>query len=720
MSQDDIQRYRVRCVSTIQLLEYFTRLGIAKNDLLRNVKTDVDTLSNPHNWIPLSDFLQVIQNCNHAMPFLTLDDWWRIGGQIDAGATSHLFRSFASLLGMRMLLKLTDRHISRFNNFSTLRLVDIQRAQADIVISVEPEVAACSMGLFIRWAAGILSKLPGIYHQKFVETRILYDQALLKNLVEKLYHRYQLKYSEKDGVVYLNDRRIAERIRLNEILIHGKTVLSEEFDESPPYNAVRITEDYHVQGALLFKKGDIFEAPYGRIRLKWRHVHMLARWIAVLKELNPLTKARWDLLESQMDLADRRFFESEQLRNKEACSREALQIVNEQLREQIVALEDTKAALYKSEEKYRSILANIEEAYFEVDLQGNLTFFNKALCRVLGYKQAELLGMNNRRFMDSENAAKVFETFNSVFRTGISTKAFNWQVIRKDGIERQIETSVNLMRDSDGKPMGFRGVLRDVTESKQAERHLLRSERMAALGDLVAGVAHEISTPLGVALMSASFLRDTTEAYMNTGQELPSDPVLLRKYSKNAFEATSLILTNLSRAADLLNSFKQVAVDQSGEAQRVFDLKKYVDEVLASLRPKYKRSGHLIVVNCDEHIEINSHPGAFSQIITNLVMNSLIHAFDNMSPGTITIDIHKNQEKLKLRYHDSGKGMDAATLSKIFDPFFTTRRGQGGSGLGMHIVYNLVTQKLNGQIECRSTPGSGTEFIIRLPLEPLT
>jgi len=383
----------------------------------------------------------------------------------------------------------------------------------------------------------------------------------------------------------------------------------------------------------------------------------------------------------------------------------------------ITERKQVEEALRESEEKYRTILDSIEDGYFEVDIAGNFIFFNDSMRRMLGYPAEELLGVNNRVYMDKENAKKTFQTFNVVYRTGISTKALDWQLIRKDGSTCIVETVVSLIMDSNCQGTGFRGIARDVTKRKHTEQQLLRSEKLASLGNMVAGVAHEISTPLGVSLMSASYLNDTTlefEKLNHAGKVKPSE---IKKYSKKATEASSMVLSNLDRAADLLNSFKNVAVDQIVEKKRHFNLKTNIEDTLSSLRPKYKRTAITVTLESPCDLEIDSYPGAFSQIITNLVMNSLLHGFDGIDKGRIIISFEKKENMLLFKYQDTGKGMDEATVNKMFDPFFTTTRSKGGTGLGMHIVYNLVSQTLKGRVECKSSPGNGTEFDIIVPLK---
>jgi signal transduction histidine kinase len=177
-----------------------------------------------------------------------------------------------------------------------------------------------------------------------------------------------------------------------------------------------------------------------------------------------------------------------------------------------------------------------------------------------------------------------------------------------------------------------------------------------------------------------------------------------------------MILSNLERAADLIQSFKQVAVDQSSEAQRCFNVKEYLEEIILSLRNTLKKTKHTVKIEGDETLILDSYPGVFSQIVTNLVMNSLIHAYDQEDFGQIRLDFKREGECVIFQYADDGKGIHPENLSKIFDPFFTTNRSQGGTGLGLHIVYNLVSQQLKGTIQCESQVNVGTTFIIKLPI----
>lgn len=253
-------------------------------------------------------------------------------------------------------------------------------------------------------------------------------------------------------------------------------------------------------------------------------------------------------------------------------------------------------------------------------------------------------------------------------------------------------------------------------ELKSAQTHLVQSEKMSALGGLVAGIAHEINTPVGIGFLTSTHLEDATQKIISSFNNNTMKRSDLNLYLETATESSQLILSNLRRAADLIQSFKRVAVDQASEERRVFQIKTYLEEIILNLHPKFKQTKHQITLTCPEDLQIESYPGALSQIITNLILNSLIHGFDKKEAGSIKLSVSCRDKDLFILYRDTGKGMDDSVRKKIFDPFFTTKRGYGGSGLGMHIVFNLVTQNLGGRIECQNNQeSSGALFLITIP-----
>ncbi|MBW2091332.1 MAG: PAS domain S-box protein [Deltaproteobacteria bacterium] len=381
------------------------------------------------------------------------------------------------------------------------------------------------------------------------------------------------------------------------------------------------------------------------------------------------------------------------------------------------------------------------------DLLGHVNYVNSAFLEMLGYKSPdEVLGKRGGEFWKGERSQEMLSTL-------IEGVGGGWRgeitAQRKDGSTFEVEISASLIKDTKGLPIGTMVSFMDITERKQVEERirrmneeleqrviertaelrasldelqntqvkLVQSEKMSALGGLVAGVAHEINTPLGIAVTAASFVDEKINDLAGQFEAATLKRSDLEKYIKATHDSAKMILANLRRAAELVQSFQMVAVDQSSEKRRRFKLKKYIEDVLLSLRPKLKKTRHIITVNCPEDLELFTFPGALSQIITNLVMNSLIHGFENIQQGKIIFDVAEEENYIRFKYTDNGKGIALEHILKIFDPFFTTKRGEGGSGLGLHIVYNLVTQSLGGQIESSSAPGEGATFIIWIPKE---
>jgi|CXWL01.1.fsa_nt_gi signal transduction histidine kinase len=249
-----------------------------------------------------------------------------------------------------------------------------------------------------------------------------------------------------------------------------------------------------------------------------------------------------------------------------------------------------------------------------------------------------------------------------------------------------------------------------------AQAQLVESEKMAALGSLVAGVAHEINTPLGICITAVSLFGERLEE-LQLALASPVKRAAATAMLDESIEVVGIVQTNLLRAAGLVRSFKLVAVDQSGEVRRRFLLGQYVQEVLLSLGPALKNRPVEIAVDCDPSIELDSYPGALAQVITNLFINALVHAFGTGDSGRILIRARRCAQGVELEFTDSGRGMSDDVRARVFDPFFTTNRAAGGSGLGLHITYNQVRARLGGNIWCESVPGHGSTFRLRIPLQ---
>lgn len=254
---------------------------------------------------------------------------------------------------------------------------------------------------------------------------------------------------------------------------------------------------------------------------------------------------------------------------------------------------------------------------------------------------------------------------------------------------------------------------------KNTQNKLIESEKLSSLGGLVAGVAHEINTPVGIGVTAASHLESEAKEIKALYEREEMTKKIFYNFLNVAVESSAIILSNMKKAANQIRSFKQVAVDQSCEEIRTFNLSEYIDEILFSIHSKFKHTNFKIEVICNRDIEVVSYPGALSQVITNLLLNSLQHGFDECSEGTIYISVKNERQNIKVIYEDTGKGISDENIKKIFEPFFTTKRGQGGSGLGMNIVYNLVVQTLKGSITCSNRDSGGIKFEVNFPINIL-
>lgn len=255
---------------------------------------------------------------------------------------------------------------------------------------------------------------------------------------------------------------------------------------------------------------------------------------------------------------------------------------------------------------------------------------------------------------------------------------------------------------------------------EKTQDQLIESEKMAALGELVTGIAHEVNTPLGICVTGVSFLGNRLD-YLSTlyheGEMKKDDFEEFLENSKNIHQST---ITNLSRAADLIQSFKQIAVDRSAFDKRKFKVAQYIQMTLNTLQGELKHKHVSVEVICHPDLEIDTDAGVFSQIISTLISNSIMHAFDNVETGTITLKISENESETILQFSDNGIGIAPENLKKIFDPFYTTQRGRGGTGLGLHILYNLIHRKVGGTIYCQSELNEGATFTITFPKDDKT
>jgi len=291
------------------------------------------------------------------------------------------------------------------------------------------------------------------------------------------------------------------------------------------------------------------------------------------------------------------------------------------------------------------------------------------------------------------------------------------EVIRGfNAIQRKIKSNIQRIREAEDEARkSAQATAKALDDLRRTQESLLQAERLASLGGLVAGVAHEINTPVGIALTSASVLMEATEKVQASVQDGNIKKSDITRYLETAAESTRLIMNNAYRAAHLIHSFKQIAVDQVSEARRRFELRDYINEVVSSLQPKLKKTRITVSIACPPDIMLDSYPGALAQVITNLTLNCVEHAFEPDDEGRIVIGVAQQGDWIEMQVTDNGKGIAPDMLDKVFDPFVTTRRGQGGTGLGLNIVFNLIAKQFCGSITVSSVLGQGASFVLRMP-----
>lgn len=408
---------------------------------------------------------------------------------------------------------------------------------------------------------------------------------------------------------------------------------------------------------------------------------------------------------------------------------------NTQLQKLLMQYQVTAKALKNSEAKFAKAFENspMPMSLFSLPQQ-KFVDANRTFLRQSGYRLEELIGKTSLEidlWAEPALRAQIFEQFQ---RCGF-VHGFEAQLNTKAGTTRTVLLFLEIIQLDDRQYLLSMG--QDITQRKAAEQQLIaqaqelsdalthlqetqsklvESTKLAALGNLVAGIAHEINTPLGVAITAASTLESELHQLLEECVNQPPTMELLQEYLELIEECSGLVSGNLARAGELVQSFKQVAVDQVSLRDRTFPVKPYLEEVIMNLKPQLKPTGHQIELTGDADCLIHSYPGALAQVITNLVLNSLRHGFSTAAKsGLIQLEVKSAGDACHLIYCDNGVGIQAENLARIFEPFFTTAGQAGGSGLGLHLVYGLVTRRLQGDIEVSSEPGQGVQFTITLP-----
>ncbi|MBA3517827.1 MAG: HAMP domain-containing histidine kinase, partial [Rhizobiales bacterium] len=255
-----------------------------------------------------------------------------------------------------------------------------------------------------------------------------------------------------------------------------------------------------------------------------------------------------------------------------------------------------------------------------------------------------------------------------------------------------------------------------LTELQKTQSDLIQAEKLASLGQLVAGVAHEINTPLGIALTTSTLIGEESKRFAEAAASGKLQRSALERFVERMREGSQLLFSNLTRAADLVHSFKQVAADQASGEKRSFSMDEWLQDLLTSLSPVLRKTGHEVAIECPPGVDVNTYPGALGQVLTNLLVNAVSHAYDKDAAGRLAIRVSEPRaDTVRIVFSDDGRGIPPDHIGKVFDPFFTTGRSTGSTGLGLHIVYNLVTSRLQGRINLYSKVGKGTRFTIDIP-----
>jgi PAS domain S-box-containing protein len=370
----------------------------------------------------------------------------------------------------------------------------------------------------------------------------------------------------------------------------------------------------------------------------------------------------------------------------------------------ITERKQAEEALERSEERYRTILEGMDDSYYEVDLAGNFTFVNDSLCRRLGHSREELIGMNYRAYTPKEHSDTTFKTFNRVYRTGEPVKGVPSAAIARDGSIILTERSVFPLRDDAGKIIGFRGISRDVTERRMAEKERSQLElkaqiasRLASVGEMAAGVAHEINNPLTAVTGYAQLLVER--------EDIPAD---IRS-------DLAAINDGAQRVAGIVQ--RLLAFSRQTKPQRKYvDINDLIESTLI-LRAYHLRVNDIEVVTrlYPGLLETVVDPGQIQQVILNLIVNAETEMKLAHDKGKLTITTEKRNNIIRISVRDNGPGIKSEVMDKIFNPFFTTREVGQGTGLGLSLCYGIIAEH-KGKIYVESRPGKGATFIIELPV----
>ena len=371
------------------------------------------------------------------------------------------------------------------------------------------------------------------------------------------------------------------------------------------------------------------------------------------------------------------------------------------------------------------------------DRQLRYVLMNRYMAGIFGIDPADAIGRTTTDLMSRYGAQKTDENDRRVLEAGRGLGFYEEEYLDAAGNVRHWLVNKLPLLDADGEIQNIVTVALDIGERKRGEQEmrkakdaaeaalrnlretqnsLIEAEKLAALGRLVAGVAHEVNNPVGISLTVASALERKTAMFTTEVARGDIRRSRLNEFLETSRDASSQLVANLNRAAELIQSFKQVAADRNYSDQRSFDLGDLTEQVVMSLRPGLRKHHLTLTVDCQPNLTMNSYPGPYGQVLTNLFLNAVAHAFPDGRPGAVDIQVRESgKDNVEIIFSDDGCGMSLDVRRRAFDPFFTTRRDQGGTGLGLHIVYSIVTNRLGGRLDLDSEPGKGTRVQIILP-----
>jgi PAS domain S-box-containing protein len=394
-------------------------------------------------------------------------------------------------------------------------------------------------------------------------------------------------------------------------------------------------------------------------------------------------------------------------------------------------------AIAEGRRRLQQVIDTVPAVINVKDKQLRYVLMNRYMAGIFGIDPVDAIGRTTTDLMSRYGAQKTDENDRRVLQARGELGFYEEEYLDSSGNLRQWLVNKLPLLDADGEIENIVTVALDIGERKRSElemrkakdaaeaalrnlretqNSLIEAEKLAALGRLVAGVAHEVNNPVGISLTVASSLERKTAMFADEVARGDLRRSSLNEFLETSRDAASQLVANLNRAAELITSFKQVAADRNYSDQRVFDLGDLTEQVVLSLRPGLRKHNLTLSVDCQPNLTMNSYPGPYGQVLTNLFLNSVAHAFPDGKPGTVDIQVRESgKDNVEIIFSDNGCGMSLDVRRRAFDPFFTTRRDQGGTGLGLHIVYSIVTNRLGGRLDLDSEPGAGTRIQIILP-----